>query len=109
VILGASAGSGAAIARAVARDPGLHVFGVHRGHFPDDAKALEEEVRALGRRVVLHVGDAGDAEGAATGAALVREVAGTRSVGLMVHSLSGASLGHFLSPPGEALSPRQFE
>jgi NAD(P)-dependent dehydrogenase (short-subunit alcohol dehydrogenase family) len=109
VILGASAGSGAAIARAVARDPGLHVFGVHRGHFPDDAKALEDEVRALGRRVVLHVGDAGDAEGAATGAALVREVAGTRSVGLMVHSLSGASLGHFLSPPGEALSPRQFE
>ena len=38
VILGASTGSGAAIARAVARDPGLHVFGVHRGHFPDEAR-----------------------------------------------------------------------
>ena len=109
VILGASAGSGAAIARAVARDPGLHVFGFHRGHFPDDAQALEAEVRALGRRVVLHVADAGHADGALAGAALVREVAGPRSVALMVHALSGASLGHFLSPRGDALSPRQFE
>ena len=109
VILGASAGSGAAIARSVARDPGLHVFGVHRGHFPDDANALEGELRALGRRVHLHVGDAGDADGALAGATLVREVAGPRSVALMVHALSGASLGHFLSADGDALHPRQFE
>jgi NAD(P)-dependent dehydrogenase (short-subunit alcohol dehydrogenase family) len=109
VILGVSAGSGAAIARAVARDPGLNVFGVHRGHFPDEAKALEEELRGLGRRVVLHVGDAGDVDGALAGAALVRDTAGPGNVRLMVHSLSGASLGHFLSPLGSALSPRQFE
>jgi NAD(P)-dependent dehydrogenase (short-subunit alcohol dehydrogenase family) len=109
VVLGASVGTGAAIARAVARDPGLHVFGVHRGHYADDAKALETEIRALGRRVHLRVGDAGDAEGARAGAAAVREIAGPRSVALVVHSLSGASLGHFLSPPGKALEPRQFE
>ena len=110
VVLGASTGSGAAIARAVAREPGLHVFGVHRGHFPDDARRLEDELRALGRRVFLHVGDAGDADGALAGAALVREVAGPRSVALVVHALSGASLGHFLPTDGRPpLHPRQFE
>ena len=109
VILGASTGSGAAIARAVARDPGLHVFGVHRGHFAKEAEVLEDELRALGRRVFLHVADAGDAEGALAGATLVREVAGPHSVALMVHALSGASLGHFLSTSGDALHPRQFE
>src|SRR5262249_32221579 len=58
VILGASTGTGAGIARAVARDPGLHVFGVHRGHYPDEARTLENEIRAQGRRVSLHVADA---------------------------------------------------
>jgi NAD(P)-dependent dehydrogenase (short-subunit alcohol dehydrogenase family) len=109
LILGASAGTGAAIARAVARDPGLHVFGIHRGHFVEEAAALEDELRATGRRVFLHVGDAGDADGALAGASRVREVAGPRSVGLMVHALSGASLGHFLPSGGTALHPRQFE
>jgi NAD(P)-dependent dehydrogenase (short-subunit alcohol dehydrogenase family) len=109
VILGASTGTGAAIARAVARDPGLHVLGVHRGHFPDEARVLEDEIRAAGRRVSLLVADAGDAEGALAGAAHVREVAGLRSVGLMVHALSGASLGHFLAVDGAGLHPKQFE
>lgn len=110
VVLGASAGSGAAIARAVARDPGLHVFGVHRGNFAADAAVLEKELRALGRKVVMHVADAGDAEGAAAGATRVEEVAGTRGVALVVHALSGASLGHFLATTdGKALHPRQFE
>ena len=44
VILGASSGSGAAIARAVAQDPGLNIFGVHRGNYPDMAEALEHEL-----------------------------------------------------------------
>jgi NAD(P)-dependent dehydrogenase (short-subunit alcohol dehydrogenase family) len=109
VILGASAGTGAGIARAVACDPGLHVFGVHRGHFPEEARLLEDEIRALGRRVSLHVADAGNADGALDGAMRVRELAGPRSVGLMVHALSGASLGHFLATDGAALHPRQFE
>jgi NAD(P)-dependent dehydrogenase (short-subunit alcohol dehydrogenase family) len=109
LVLGASTGSGAAIARAVARDPGLHVFGLHRGHYPEEARALEAELRALGRRVVLHVADAGTADGALAGAAVVREMAGRRSVGLVVHALSGASLGHFLAGDGTALQPRQFE
>src|ERR1700758_5205922 len=59
LILGASAGTGAAIARAVARDPGLNVFGIPRGHYVDEAHVLEEEVRAVGRDIILHVADAG--------------------------------------------------
>src|SRR5262249_20286185 len=81
----------------------------HRGHFPDEARILEDEIRAAGRRVSLLVADAGDADGALAGATHVREVAGPRSVGLMVHALSGASLRHFLGGDGAGLHPKQFE
>ena len=109
VILGASTGVGGAIARAVARDPGLDVFGVHRGHYPDDARRVEEDVQAAGRRVVLHMADAGTAAGARTCAAVFKELAGERTLGLFVHSISGASLGRFLPTHGDAFSPRQVE
>src|SRR3989442_11440850 len=106
IVLGCSAGSGAAIARAVVRDPGLHLFGVHRGHYAEAATALAEEVRAAGRQIVLHVADAGHAEGARGGAEAFRSVAGPRSAGLLVHAISGASLGHFLPTQGDAFQPR---
>lgn len=109
VVLGVSSGTGAAIAAAVADDPGLNVFGVHRGHYPDGARALEAKVRATGREVVLHVADAGDAEGARACAAVLREVAGQRSVALFAHSIAGASLGHFLPTRGDAFTARQVE
>jgi len=109
VILGVSSGCGAAIARAVARDPGLHVFGVHRGHHPDSARELEDELRALGRKVVMLVGDAGLPEGVLAHAAALQQAAGVRSVALFVHSIAGASLGHFLPTHGDGFHPRQFE
>jgi NAD(P)-dependent dehydrogenase (short-subunit alcohol dehydrogenase family) len=109
VVLGASAGSGAAIARAVVRDPGLDVFGVHRGHHADAARVLEQDLRACGRRVVMHVADAGHAEGVRTCADALAAAAGPRSVGLVVHAISGASLGHFLSTRGDAFQQRQVE
>lgn len=109
VILGVSSGTGAAIARAVARDAGLHVFGVHRGHFPDGAAAVENDVRAAGRQALLHVGDGGTAEGVQQCAAALRAAVGPRRVALMVHALTGASLGHFVSSRGAAFHPRQFE
>jgi len=109
VILGASTGTGAAIARAVAHDPGLHVFAVHRGHYPDDAAALERELGATGRTIVMHVGDAGHPDGIAACAAALERAAGPRAVGLLVHSISGASIGHFLSTRGDAFHPKQFE
>jgi NAD(P)-dependent dehydrogenase (short-subunit alcohol dehydrogenase family) len=108
VVLGASAGSGIAIARAVADDPGLNVFGVHRGHHPEQADALARDVSALGRRAALRVDDAGTYEGAIAGAdALLRE-APPRSVRLFVHSIANASLGRFIAPAEERLAPRQF-
>jgi len=109
VILGVSGGTGAAIARAVARDPGMHLFGVHRGHFTETAGTLEDTVRGCGLKVVMHVADAGTADGARAGAAALHDVAGPRSVGLFVHSIAAASVGHFLSTHNDAFHPRQFE
>ncbi len=109
LILGASTGTGAAIARAVAADPGLNVFGFHRGHYPDDAAALERDVRSLGRRIELRVADAGQPDGIQQCADLVGQTLGPGRVTLVVHSLSGASLGHFLPDRSDAFQPRQFE
>jgi NAD(P)-dependent dehydrogenase (short-subunit alcohol dehydrogenase family) len=109
LILGASTGTGAAVARAVAADPGLDVFGIHRGNYPDDARRLESELRAMGRSVSLHVADAGRADGVERCAAVVRDTVGPRSIGLLVHAISGASLGHFLPARGDAFHPKQFQ
>jgi NAD(P)-dependent dehydrogenase (short-subunit alcohol dehydrogenase family) len=109
LILGVSTGTGSAIARAVAADPGMNVFGFHRGHYPDDAAALERDIRARGRVPELHVSDAGRADRIAECADLVAEKLGPRRVALVVHSLSGASLGHFLPTRGDTFQPRHFE
>lgn len=109
VILGASSGTGAGIARAVAHDPGLDVFAVHRGNYPEEAQALQQEIEAVGCRAVLHVGDAGTAEAARDMSAHLLEIAGPQSVALFVHCISGASLGHFLPTHGDAFHPRQVD
>ena len=109
VILGASEGTGAAIARAVARDPGLAIFGAHRGNHPEAAALLEQDVIAAGRRVVLRAADAGTAEGARRGVEELLAVAGPRSVRLFVHSLASASMGHLAAGPGPRVAPRQVE
>ncbi len=100
VILGASTGTGAAIARAVARRPGLDVFGMHRGHHPVEAEAVARDVAASGRRCVMHLGEAGTAHAAEAGAEALMGAAGPRSVKLFVHSLANASLGHLASGEG---------
>lgn len=109
VVLGASAGVGADIVRAVARDPGLHVFGVHRGNFPDAAASLAAELRAAGHQSVFHVGDAGRPEGVAACLDVLAALVPPRSVRLFVHSISGASLGHFLNQRGDGFHQKQFE
>lgn len=109
VILGVSSGTGAAIARAAARDAGLHIFGVHRGHFSVEADTLAEEIRNTGRRAVFHIGDAGVHDGVQDSIAALRSAAGPRRIALVVHSIAGASLGHFLSTQGDAFHPKQFE
>lgn len=110
VVLGATAGTGAAVAREVARDPGLHVYGVHRGHFPDGAAEVAAAVRAAGRHVHLRVGDAGTPEGAASGAEELLAVAGPRSVKLFVHSIACASVTRLVTGPGaKPATPRQVQ
>jgi len=107
VILGASAGTGAAVARAVAREPGLHVFGAHRGRHAAEAERVAADVAAAGRRAVMWVADAGTAEGAAAGADALQKQAGPRSVKLFVHSIANASLGRLASGAADQIVPRQ--
>jgi NAD(P)-dependent dehydrogenase (short-subunit alcohol dehydrogenase family) len=108
VVLGASAGTGQAIARSVAADPGLDVFGVHRGHHPEGAAELMRAVAAVGKRAALRVDDAGTAEGASSGADELLRLAGPRSVRFFVHSIANGSLGPLVIG-GDTLSPRQLQ
>ena len=107
LILGASSGTGAAIARAVAREPGLHVLGFHRGRHAAAAAAVERDVAALGRQVVLEQADAATPEGAAAGAAALLRLAGPRSVDLFVHSIAAGSVGRLISGEEDQLHPKQ--
>jgi NAD(P)-dependent dehydrogenase (short-subunit alcohol dehydrogenase family) len=109
LILGVTGGSGAAIARAVAEEPGLHVFGVHRGRRPEAAAEVAAAIAAAGRRAVIHVGDAGTADGVAAGAAIVRERLGTRKIKLLVHAIANASVGRLTATGDERLDQRRLE
>ncbi|MFP2931526.1 SDR family NAD(P)-dependent oxidoreductase [Pyxidicoccus sp. 3LG] len=108
LVLGASSGTGAAIAEAVARTPGLDVFGVHRGRYADSAMQVERDVVRSGRRWVPWQADASTPESAEEGVAALRRVAGPRSVKLFVHSIAGASVGRFLADGEERLHARRI-
>ncbi len=109
VILGASSGAGAAIAEQVAKDPGLKVFGVHRGRYQSGADEVCAKIQNDGGQVLMRVADAATAAGAAEGAEALLQKAGPRSVKLFVHAIASASVGRFLDPEGADLVPRQFE
>ena len=108
VVLGASQGTGAAVARAVAETAGLNIFAAHRGHYADAARALERDIVAAGRRAHFWVADAGTVEGARNGTEALAGLAGKRSVRLFVHSIANASLGS-LASSGDQLTARQIE
>ncbi|MDC0708013.1 SDR family oxidoreductase [Stigmatella sp. ncwal1] len=109
VILGASSGTGAAIALEMARSRGFDVFGVHRGRYLEQAARLEQEIAQMGGRIVMHQADAGSPEGAVKGAEAVLAQAGPRSVKLFVHSLASGSLGRLVSGEQDQLHHRQIE
>ncbi len=107
VILGVSGGTGAAVADAIAKDPGLNVFGLHRGRYQDRADDIAKTITAHGRRAEIHKGDAGTWQGAQDGAKQLLELAGPRSVHFFMHSIACASVGDFT---GEgSFHPRQVE
>lgn len=108
VILGASTGTGAAIAQALARDPGLHICAFHRGNHPEDAADTERAVRGAARKLRWLIADAGTAAGAEQGCAVLHDLLGEGRVRVFVHSIANASLGR-LSPGAQALSLRQIE
>jgi 3-oxoacyl-[acyl-carrier protein] reductase len=109
VIAGVSAGTGAAVARSVARDPGLDVFGVHRGYHPEGAAAVKADVEAEGRAAHLRVGEAGTWEGVDAAAEELLAVAGPGSVKLFVHSVACASVARLVTGPGfQPAHPKQF-
>src|SRR5437868_4968996 len=97
VILGVSSGTGAAVARSLASDPGLHVFGVHRGHFPAEAAALERDLVSADRQAVFCLADAGTSDAAASLVPALERVAGKRSVKVFVHAIANASLGQLVA------------
>lgn len=106
VILGASTGTGAAVARALARDPGLDIYGLHRGYKPDEAAAVARDVTDLGRRAWLRVGNAGSAEAAQAGVEALRAEVGPGRVKVLVHAIANASLGA-LAAGDRVVEPRQ--
>lgn len=108
VVLGGSSGVGAEIARALAVEPGLNLFVVHRGNWPEGAAEVEAAVVAAGRRCVFWTADAGSPEAAAEGASVLRECAGAHSVKFFVHSLASACVGSLVVGP-EPLHPRQLQ
>lgn len=113
VILGVTGASGAAIARATARAPGLDVHGFHRGRHPEVAAALRRDIEALGRTAALVERDAGTVESATAGAEELLARYGPRSVKLFVHAIASSSLGPLARGDGRRMTPdrvhRSFE
>lgn len=116
VILGASSGSGAAIAAALAKDPGLNIVSVHRGNHKEGARAVEDAVKSAGRRYHEHLYDAGKLENITAGVDKILDVTENGSVKVFVHSLANASIGYLARTPpprpGETpqlLHPKQID
>lgn len=107
LVLGASCGTGGAIARALAQDPGLNIFGIHRGNHPEDANEVKEAVIASGRKVHFRIGDAGTLEGVHAGVDEIQSIAGPQSIAFVVHSLANASVGRLASGGSDQVTPRQ--
>lgn len=110
LVLGASAGTGAAIAEALAVRAGLDIFGIHRGNHPESASAVEAKIRASGKRCHMRIADAGTYADAHDGAAELLKVVGTRNISFVVHSLACASVARLAAGPGpEPAHPKQVE
>ncbi len=98
LILGASVGTGAAIAEVLPENPGCKVLGFHRGNHADEADALVARVAARGGELVFCQKNAGDLNEVENCVELVQQFVPKGKLKLFVHSLSGASLGHFIDP-----------
>ena len=107
LVLGASCGTGGAIARALAHDPGYHIFGIHRGNHPDGANEVQAAVNNCGRKIHFRIGDGGTWDGVVAGAEEIESVAGRKSIAFVVHSLANASIGRLVSGAADQVTPKQ--
>lgn len=94
IVLGCSSGVGAAIARRLAT-LGYGVVGFHRGNHPEEAAATEAAIRACAVPCYIRQADAGSTQMAAADAfaPMAGGFVDKRQVRVLVHSLSGASMG----------------
>lgn len=110
VVLGASAGTGAAVASSLARRSQLDIFGVHRGNHAESAVAVCAEVQTAGRACHMRVADAGTYDGAQLGADEIVAVCGRQSVSFFVHSIACASVARLVAGEGPPPAhPKQVE
>lgn len=72
---------------------GMNVVGVHRGNYPELARALQDELRAAGRRCELLVGDAGRMSTLHPLLDQVKAMVPPGQLRIFVHSLADASRG----------------
>jgi NAD(P)-dependent dehydrogenase (short-subunit alcohol dehydrogenase family) len=105
IVLGASSGSGAAIATTLARRNGLDILGAHRGNWPEGAAEVTAAVEAAGRRMEWLVLDASQPESTEHGIARLEALDG--KVTAFVHAIAAASVGPL--GVGDTLHPRQLD
>jgi NAD(P)-dependent dehydrogenase (short-subunit alcohol dehydrogenase family) len=97
VVLGASTGVGASIAKSLAIDGGLNIIGFHRGKHQAEANAVADRIREAGPRCDMFALDVGScADAVNNGIAAVQNLLGAGAVKVLVHSVTGASMGGFL-------------
>ena len=107
LVLGASRGTGGACARALAADPGLNIFGVHRGTHAADAAAVVAEIRAQGREAHFETLDAARPEQIGGATARLGELVAAGELRVVVHAIANASVGVFTGP--ETYADWQYE
>jgi enoyl-[acyl-carrier protein] reductase III len=111
LILGASSGFGEAAARAFAAG-GWDVLGVHldRKAGLEHVEEIRAAIAATGRQAHFFNINAADHERRRETLAAIRELAGGRPVGVLLHSLAFGTLKPFLAAEEkDALSPQQMD
>lgn len=93
LVLGATSGTGLAIAKRLITEPGLNVIGVHRGHYPENGRKLEECARRAHRRCLLFEMDAGTEGAAQSGVSKILSAIGSEAISVSVHAISSATVG----------------
>jgi len=106
LVLGVSAGTGAAGAEALAADPGLNIFGVHRGRHDPTAGGVREAVEAAGRTAHFIHHDAAKPERIADGVTQIRETIPPGRLRVIIHAMASSSVGVFTGK--DALEPWKY-